>query len=655
RLQTGWSVKAGQLRRSTKLEPLDESEQAKIQEVIQRAEALDHLEEERVGRLVERVHNMKRNVTGGDTTNSCALCGDRFTPILSRFGLFGTKPVVCNDCRKSVCMKCGIETVSAIRQENIWLCKICSETREMWKKTNAWFFKGLPKYTIPKKTQPEKLAFNRRPLESMKPPTWSLNIVHRQKSSEDNSSSDEDDMSRRGKLKQMMTSSSTRVTEWEKQNACGGAAYQEEEKEEEEDETESEKSPSLKSVDIFTAISEFTSIANVSDTEQRIVIPHRKQAAGGLTKTDTQEGLTSSITPIEQEQGHSSTITPIEQQLDHSSSITSIEQPRSHPSLINPMCNGTLDTGTLKQPNGTLKQNTVTGEGDDFVLHSDTNLGSIDFTVTYDSTTYSLHVTLHRAKGLTAMDIHGTTDPFCKLNLVPLSKTSHRLRTKTCWKTVDPEFHENLTFYCVTETDLSLQSLHILILDDDIYGHDFLGEARFPLNRLRPHISRHLSLNLCKHYIVPREEEVWGEEEFWEHGKIFITLYFSTRKKALIVNIVKCINLIPMDSNGFSDPFVKVALRPDPHKQKFKTAVRWKTLNPIFNEEFSFETKINELSQKSLVVTVWDKDYGKSNDFLGCLELCCKSKGERLRHWVDVMKYPDRKHEGMHNLSGKPL
>lgn len=31
----------------------------------------------------------------------------------------------------------------------MWLCKICSETREMWKKSGAWFFRGLPQYVLP--------------------------------------------------------------------------------------------------------------------------------------------------------------------------------------------------------------------------------------------------------------------------------------------------------------------------------------------------------------------------------------------------------------------------------------------------------------------------------------------------------------------------
>lgn len=49
-------------------------------------------------------------------------------------------------------------------------------------------------------------------------------------------------------------------------------------------------------------------------------------------------------------------------------------------------------------------------------------------------------------------------------------------------------------------------------------------------------------------------------------------------------------------------------LKPDSHR-KFKTCIKWRNLNPVFNEEFFFEKlRPNELHDKqSLIITVWDK------------------------------------------------
>ncbi|CAL4215014.1 unnamed protein product, partial [Meganyctiphanes norvegica] len=91
-------------------------------------------------RLVDKVESLKSNGRGNGT-NTCILCGEGL-PILR------TSSLVCADCNKGVCSKCGIEGTSAEGQK-LWLCKICAETREMWKRSGAWFFRGIPKHIRP--------------------------------------------------------------------------------------------------------------------------------------------------------------------------------------------------------------------------------------------------------------------------------------------------------------------------------------------------------------------------------------------------------------------------------------------------------------------------------------------------------------------------
>ncbi|XP_071992373.1 rab effector Noc2 isoform X2 [Engystomops pustulosus] len=142
KLQTGWSVHTYQTDKQRKNQSLDNNEMESILQVIRRAEKVDTLEQQRIGRLVERLENMRKNVMGNGMSQ-CLLCGEHL-------GILGTTSVFCQDCKKKVCTKCGIETLSNLKRPT-WLCKICSEQREVWKRSGAWFYKGIPKYILPLK------------------------------------------------------------------------------------------------------------------------------------------------------------------------------------------------------------------------------------------------------------------------------------------------------------------------------------------------------------------------------------------------------------------------------------------------------------------------------------------------------------------------
>ncbi|XP_029142523.1 rab effector Noc2 [Protobothrops mucrosquamatus] len=142
KLHSGWSVHTFQTDRQRKMQALDSKEMEVILAVIRRAEKLDIIEQQRIGRLVERLENMQKNVLGNGSTQ-CLLCGEGL-------GFLGSAAVFCQDCKKKVCTKCGIETPGP-HKRTVWFCKICSEQREVWKRSGAWFYKGLPKCILPLK------------------------------------------------------------------------------------------------------------------------------------------------------------------------------------------------------------------------------------------------------------------------------------------------------------------------------------------------------------------------------------------------------------------------------------------------------------------------------------------------------------------------
>jgi len=92
---------------------------------------------------------------------------------------------------------------------------------------------------------------------------------------------------------------------------------------------------------------------------------------------------------------------------------------------------------------------------------------------------------------------------------------------------------------------------------------------------------------------------------------------FQVKREDLLlkINIIKCEELPAMDSDGASDPYVKIDIEELRHKP-LKTRVKKKTLNPSFNEEFIFEIE-RSLHRVTLRLEVWDHDRFKKDDFIG--------------------------------------
>ncbi|XP_026316773.1 BAI1-associated protein 3 [Hyposmocoma kahamanoa] len=104
------------------------------------------------------------------------------------------------------------------------------------------------------------------------------------------------------------------------------------------------------------------------------------------------------------------------------------------------------------------------------------------------------------------------------------------------------------------------------------------------------------------------------------YGSILVRVYFN--HDSLCVEVLSARDVIPLDPNGLSDPFVVLELLPKrlfPKTHEQTTNVQKKTLNPVWDECFEFTVSLESCRspQAALSLTVWDRDVLTADDFAG--------------------------------------
>ncbi|KAK0077187.1 hypothetical protein PV325_004312 [Microctonus aethiopoides] len=799
KLKTGWSVKSSSLdsryddynqystsypgnlsstSNANRNLPLTDDERQRIIEVIQRAEALDQSEQERVGKLVERLDNMKRNVSMVTSTRSngrncgsrcirgnkciccCALCGEKFT-------VLGAGPTLCRDCRKYVCQKCGVETTTvagvpisnakslqADRQQRsisasignlssieslvnvnppstpptkVFLCRICTETREMWKKSGAWFFKSLPKYILPEK---------KKPRSGSRCAAWTLTGSSRslEPAETQDSSSDEDITRGNGTHRRLFVSSSV--------SSEPGESTLTQKRFETLVEVHNKRGSSL---DLNNALieNEIKSVSlQLQPSTPNLLSP------GQLTVPNISSTLTSPTSPL-------SPLSPTRSSnrlRDQRDKMTTASGSSQSSTFLRQFAIGssesvdresTTDNGTkkklscqsLSRNSSNDKINQIRGVGSTLEstdptssrYHSTTSRRQSDSTLQCEQRKQSQRndgqrqnvrqqqSTRPRSKSTVDISTNGSE----------YSRNGRREKLRNVGDSPTLRAKPNITLSSM-QIDKSksstsnghsrsrgsiLRTQHITDRSKEQYHNEI--EKQNSSQDTRSRIQRAAQLlrdNRERYderkgfaYNDPTGRRGWSGLSRRSQISLARTTAISNEILQRLADGSlpsgsrgECLERRIEQRNGLSDPFVKVRLlmptqqrednsikmnqvhitkslresftrsltkhQPKQGKKIAKntslthtTKVKWNTLNPEWNEEFSFETQLNDLNTLALVLTVWDKDFGKKNDFLGSLVLSCNSKGARLRQWINVMKFPDHQHEASHELSKEKI
>ncbi|XP_065830885.1 rabphilin-3A-like isoform X2 [Oscarella lobularis] len=652
RIKAGWSTRTTDLDRGA-VEGLSDAEKQLVEDVLRRAVEDDLIEQERIGRLVNRVENMKK--TSFDGFAKCAMCGDSIKA-------FGKSSLVCSSCHKGVCNECGSGVRDETTMEIVVVCKLCEEMRELWKKTGAWFYGQLPTYVKSESLRQTQMRRSQSPADVLL-----------------DDGSDEPESSSENELDNFFLRPPGTPVYGKK--FCRA------------DSTSQDAHPLRR-----------TPLA-VSDTNLRPIALNRSPSPsstslGGNTPSKARRRKFGGQTSADEIDGNAIRPEPL---LSSSSSRQSSPHGTRNVEGLRTKKNGALATPSQKIGGGgggggwrdkidadrlqmfgskqsvaktsQKKQDddeedeedidvdelfkqvqadkgiSVSQEDDvDSDVGAGSRFGAVYFGVLYDFEKKDLCVRVTKCTGLKMFGHSGPINSFVKLHLLPGHMQSRELKTGVRTKNDSPVYNDRLLFPGVTEEDWKEKTLRLSVYHRSAVTHQFqcIGETRLPLKNLPKNKDEKFVKHLEKIALTERDTAPLQHDR----GALQVSLQYQTDKKKLVVGILQAVGLPPMDSNGLADPYVKCYLLPDKNKKtKQKTYVAKKTLNPEYNKEFFYDVELNELASRKLDLTVWDHDIARHNDFIGGVQLHSKGTGLALSHWYSTLKYPGKRFVYWHKLS----
>ncbi|KAM6937435.1 synaptotagmin VIII [Xenentodon cancila] len=265
--------------------------------------------------------------------------------------------------------------------------------------------------------------------------------------------------------------------------------------------------------------------------------------------------------------------------------------------------------------------------------------GKLLYSLEYNAVQSELIVGIKQANNLKAIDLGRSSDPYVKVYTLP--DKSKTYETKVFKNTLNPVFNELFTFQ-LSKSTLLESTVVMKVFDFNRFTkHAIIGELRVQLCGVDTN-------HAIEEWQALAEPAKFEEENL---GEICFSLRYVPTASKLTVVILEAKNLRSMDLGGSSDPYVKVQLALDKRKwKKKKTSVKKTTLNPYFNESFTFDVSFDQIQRVSLVISVWDHDAMTRNDAIGKVFLGCDATGNQLRHWGDMLTNPRRPVAQWHSL-----
>ncbi|XP_044030305.1 multiple C2 and transmembrane domain-containing protein 1 isoform X5 [Siniperca chuatsi] len=253
---------------------------------------------------------------------------------------------------------------------------------------------------------------------------------------------------------------------------------------------------------------------------------------------------------------------------------------------------------------------------------------------------YKLEIELKRGHNLAVRDRGGSSDPYVKFKLAG----KEVFRSKIIHKNLNPVWDEKTTLIM----DSLSEPLYVKVFDYDFgLQDDFMGSAFLYLESLEQQRTIPVTLALKDPHhpdqdlgslelavtLTPKDSPIEERRDSMQQQSMRLSeLHRKSQLWRGIVSIalIEGRNLIPMDPNGLSDPYVKFRLG----HQKYRSKTVPKTLSPQWREQFDLH--LYEETGGVLDITVWDRDTGRRDDFIGRCQLNLSTLAKEQTHHLEL-------------------
>lgn len=270
-----------------------------------------------------------------------------------------------------------------------------------------------------------------------------------------------------------------------------------------------------------------------------------------------------------------------------------------------------------------------------------------------------LYVRVVRAKGLPAMDITGSCNPYVEVRL-----GNYKGTTKHFEKNPNPEWNQVFAF---SKDRVQSSFVEVVVKDKEFVKDDFIGRVIFDLNEIPTRVPPDSPLAPQWYKLEERKwdskirgelmlavwmgtqaddafTEAWHSDAAAMHSDGLVNIrskvYVSPKLWYVRVNVIEAQDLLPSDKGRFPEFCVKVQLG----NQMLKTrTLKIQSTNPLWNEDLVFVAA--EPFEEHLVLTVEDHIGQNKDEVMGRTVIPMTAIEKRLDHrpinsrWFNLEKH----------------